>query len=186
MSDKPDDGAVAVRFTLPEGFSVDASDWYDTSEKVESEDIMIEEVRNFVRIHSSLDKEQFMRLAEWKSPRLTGHAKRNSEDEVREVTRIAFSARTERCRVTSLIGLAGVGWPMASVILHVCHNDAYPILDVRALGTLGLGKIPTYTYEFWNKYVGFCRNAAEEYRVSMRVFDRALFGWSKKTGAVAK
>ena len=48
-------------FTLPEGFSVDASDWYDTSEKVESEDIMIEEVRNFVRIHSSLDKEQFMK-----------------------------------------------------------------------------------------------------------------------------
>ena len=65
MSDKPDERAVAVCFTLPKGFSVDASDWYDTSEKVESEDIMIEEVRNFVRIYSSLGKEQFMRLAEW-------------------------------------------------------------------------------------------------------------------------
>jgi hypothetical protein len=85
MSDKPDEGAVAACFTLPKGFSADASDWYDTNEKVESEDIMIEEVRNFVRIHSSLDKEQFMRLAEWKSPRLTGHAKRNSEGEVREI-----------------------------------------------------------------------------------------------------
>lgn len=165
---------------------MDAKVWYDTSEKVESEDIMIDEVRNFVRSHSSLDKEQFMRLAKWKSPRLTGHAKRNSEDEVREITRIAFSAHTERCRVTSLIGLAGVGWPMASVILHVCHNDAYPILDVRALGTLGFAKIPPYTFEFWNKYVRFCRNAAGEYCASMRDLDRALFGWSKNTGTITK
>jgi hypothetical protein len=71
-------GGERVCFTLPNGFSMEAKVWYDTSEKVESENIMIDEVRNFVRSHSSLNKEQFMKLAKWKSPRLTGHAKRNS------------------------------------------------------------------------------------------------------------
>jgi hypothetical protein len=175
-----------VSFTLPEGFSMHAKLWYDTSDKVASENIMLDEVRNFVRNHSSLDKEHFMRLAKWKSPRLIGYAERNLEKEVCEITRIALNAQTERCRATSLLGLAGVGWPMASVILHVCHDEPYPILDVRALGTLGYEKSPSYTFKFWSKYVEFCRIKSDAYSASMRDFDRALFGWSKKTGVIAK
>jgi hypothetical protein len=36
-----------------------------------------------------------------------------------------------RTKVVTLLN--GVRWPTASAILHFCHADPYPVLDVRAL-----------------------------------------------------
>jgi len=74
-----------------------------------------------------------------------------------------------------LLLLNGVHWPTASVILHFCHADPYPILDVRALWSLGIdaNTVP-YNFEFWNEYTQFCRKLAGEAKVTMRELDRAL------------
>jgi hypothetical protein len=38
----------------------------------------------------------------------------------------------------------------------------------------------TYTFEFWATYTALCRETAEAAAASMRVFDRAMWQFSKK------
>ena len=75
--------------------------------------------------------------------------------------------------------LNGVGWPSASTILHFFHNDPYPLLDFRALWSIGIESYK-YSFSFWEKYVDFCRNVANENEVSMRTLDRALWQYSRE------
>jgi hypothetical protein len=70
---------------------------------------------------------------------------------------------------------------MASVILHWCHADRYPIIDYRALWSLSVEQQPAfYTFDFWWSYVVCCRQLAEEAGVDMRTLDRALWQYSKE------
>ncbi|MCB0241463.1 MAG: hypothetical protein KDH08_23170 [Anaerolineae bacterium] len=66
---------------------------------------------------------------------------------------------------------------MATVILHWCHREPYPILDYRALWALGYEQPPTYTFNFWQAYTIFCRDLAAKTRVSIRELDRALWAF---------
>ena len=88
-------------------------------------------------------------------------------------------AENERLRIEVLTLLKGVSWPMASVILHWCHTDRYPLIDFRALWSLGIDTPPRYTFDFWWAYVETCRSLADESQVSMRELDRALWAYSK-------
>ncbi len=125
--------------------------------------------------------EDFLAMCEWKSPRSKSRCRRNKPEEVVEATGIALAAREERLRVGALRCLHGVDWPTASVLLHFGHSESYPILDVRALWSLGFDKLPaSYTFDLWWKYVGVCRDLAERNGVSMRVLDRALWQFSKE------
>jgi predicted nucleic acid-binding protein len=74
--------------------------------------------------------------------------------------------------------LDGVGYPVASCVLHFAHPDPYPILDVRALESLGYRtQRTTYSERFWQDYVAACRALAAEHGVCMRDLDRALWVW---------
>jgi hypothetical protein len=75
--------------------------------------------------------------------------------------------------------LDGVDWPTASVILHFCDRGQYPILDVRALWSLGVAARPTLGFPLWMEYTGFLRGVARNAEVSMRTLDRALWQYSK-------
>jgi len=55
---------------------------------------------------------------------------------VREATQTALETADERAKTYILRTLAGVEWPTASVILHFCNRQPYPILDYRALWSL--------------------------------------------------
>jgi hypothetical protein len=57
----------------------------------------------------------------------------NSASLVKELTGFSFSAKNEASRLGTLTLLEGVHFPTASVILHFCLDQSYPILDVRAL-----------------------------------------------------
>lgn len=77
--------------------------------------------------------------------------------------------------------LSGVQWPTASVILHFCAAEPYPILDFRALWSLSEDVPPSgYTFPFWWSYCEATRCLAAKARVSMRVLDRALWQYSKE------
>jgi hypothetical protein len=97
------------------------------------------------------------------------------------VTRTALSTESEQLRVEVLTLLNGVSWPTASVILHFCHREAYPILDFRALWSLGVeANDVRYNFDLWWGYTQACRRLAEETGLSMRELDRALWQYSKE------
>lgn len=127
-----------------------------------------------------LNKSQLRRVAHWKAPRSAGYADRNEEDYVKEVSAWSFRANDERSRIEVLTLLDGVSWPSASVILHLFHEQPYPILDFRALWSVGLDMPKQYSFSFWWPYVGFCRDVADRNGVDMRTLDRALWRFSKE------
>lgn len=125
-------------------------------------------------------KPELEKIAYWKAPRSSGHVAKNSEDYVREITSFSFASSTERARIEILTCLDGVQWPTASVILHLFHQDKYPILDFRALWSSSLAVPNQYHFDYWWSYVGFCRSISEETHVDMRTLDRALWQYSKE------
>ena len=132
------------------------------------------------RKRGHLTRREFLALCEWKTPRSRPRCQSNSDEFVREVTRAALSTSNEELRVRGLMLLRGVSWPTASVILHFCHRDDYPILDVRALWSLGIEKAPAYEFAFWSAYVESCRGLARRWNLTMRELDRALWQFSKE------
>lgn len=127
-----------------------------------------------------LTKKDLAAVAFWKAPQSSGHAQKNSEDYVSEITGFAFKTNCERARIESLMILDGVSWPTASVILHLFHQYPYPILDYRALWSVML-KVPVmYSFGFWWPYVEFCRTLATRVSVDMRTLDRALWQYFKE------
>lgn len=144
-----------------------------------NEDKIIQ-MRELIQKKGFLNKEQLLLVAKWKSPRSAGHVKKNSNVYIEEVTSFAFSASDERSKIETLTILDGVAWPTASVLLHLFHRERYPILDFRALWSVGLDVPKQYKYSFWVPYVTFCRNMADNNEVSMRILDRALWQHSKE------
>lgn len=139
------------------------------------------------KIH--LTKEEFLAACRWKTPRSAPLCRKNSEELVADVTRVAFSRVTgEELRIRVCTLLEGVSFPTASVLLHFFHPDPYPILDVRALWSVGVKKPVAHTFALWSQYTSFCRAIAAEAGVSMRVLDKALWQFSaeKQRGLARK
>lgn len=89
-----------------------------------------DEIVPLVRARGFYEKEEFLTLCRWRSPRAVARCRPNDADFVRAVTRIALGEAHERIRIGVLRLLRGVDWPTASVLLHFGHRDRYPIIDV--------------------------------------------------------
>jgi hypothetical protein len=117
-------------------------------------------------------------LAEWKSPRIRPLIARNTAAGVRGVTAAAFLVPDEERRIGILLGLSGVGVPVASVVLHFADPARYPVYDVRvlaALRRLGIRRRFPATAAGWTGYVDCLRALAARHRVSLRTLDKALW-----------
>jgi hypothetical protein len=126
-------------------------------------------------------RDEFLTVARWKTPRSQSRCARNTESEVVEATSVAFRTREERERIRALVALHGVQLPTASVLLHLARVNAYPIIDFRALWSLGIAHAPTaYSFLYWWAYTTTCRDLATKSGVSMRTLDRALWQYSKE------
>ena len=113
----------------------------------------------------------------WKGGRTRQLCAQNSEQDVEEITKVSFSTSSQRLRIGALLALRGVQWPMASVILHFAFPTSYPILDVRAMASVGGSTI--YTFEKWEEFSSLCRQCALEHGISMRTLDMALWAFDK-------
>ena len=123
--------------------------------------------------------DEFVALCRWKSRRAKSRYEAVDEELVIEATMAALGARDELLRIGTLTLLDGVSWPTASVLLHFGHRDPYPILDVRALASLGVSPPSGYSFAFWWRYVETCRRLARRHTGGdMRMLDRALWQWS--------
>ncbi|HKI93795.1 MAG TPA: hypothetical protein VJ992_00760 [Gemmatimonadales bacterium] len=74
-----------------------------------------------------------MALCYWKTPRTQPKVKQNTPNEIQVATSLALDTTDERAKIGVLRLLHGVSWPTASVILHFCAREPYPILDANAL-----------------------------------------------------
>ncbi len=146
------------------------------------DDFQVEEViAPRVRMFGYYTKPEFLVMCHWKSPRSKPKVESNNEEFVKEVTQIALSTKQEKLRIKILTLLSGVSWPTASVLLHYGYDNLYPILDVRALGSLGVDAMSVvYNFELWWNYTMFCRELAKETNVTLRNLDRALWQFSKE------
>ena len=143
------------------------------------DDRIPEEVGRRAKTRGWFTKGEFMRICKWKTPRTQDHCKVNREPFIKWATRLALSSPHEEGRIRALMMLQGVKWPTASVILHFAHRSPYPILDYRALWSLGFPEPPKHDFAFWWDYTTCCRRLASRYKVSMRTLDRALWQYSK-------
>jgi hypothetical protein len=133
-----------------------------------------------VRARGYLRRPEFLELCRWKSPRPQRLYASNTAARIREATGVALASPDERAKIYVLRTLAGVGWPTASVILHFCDRRPYPILDYRALWSVGVTRPPVYSFEFWWAYTRFTRALARATRHDMRTLDRALWQYAKE------
>lgn len=144
------------------------------------EDAMIRDIATPARARGWFTAPEFVELVRWKTGgRSVPLVLRNEPAEIEAATRTALDPRTrEPRRARALIALDGVGYPVASCVLHFAHKDQYPILDVRALESLGYQTQRTvYSETFWQDYVTACRGLAIQHGLSMRELDRALWAW---------
>ncbi len=133
-----------------------------------------------VRKAGYLTKPDFMTICKWKTPRSQSLCANNSPEFIESVSKIALSTANEQLRIEIWTLLNGVNWPTASTLLFWLHNEEYPILDFRALWSLGYAKPPTYNFPFWSDYVDFCRTLARKCDVTVRTLDQALWQYSSE------
>jgi hypothetical protein len=146
----------------------------------ERESKVLNEVALRVHTVGYLTKSDLLDICLWKTPRPMKYYKDNSEEFIEDVSRIGFSTINEQLRIEIFTLLHGIGWPVASAILHVGHRDLYPILDRRALWSLRASVPVKYDFRFWQSYTEFCRKVANQCGVTMRYLDRALWEFSKQ------
>lgn len=135
-------------------------------------------------------KDNLKKIVYWKSPRVVHHIDSNPPEKVREaLDKATAPATTVQEAFEVLIGLRGVGVPVASAILTAIFPDRYTVIDFRALEALGHDAAGI---EFYQQYLEFCRQLAESGVVRLqtnrpgptplRALDRALWQWSASKG----
>jgi hypothetical protein len=170
-----------VKFTLP---FADASitEWaqrYGTDD----DDREAFRVGSAAKMKGALSRDDLLAIVRWKSPRPVKRCALNTDSYVRAVTASALATTESRFKIEALCLLDGVAWPTASVILHFCDAERWPIIDFRAFESLGVRGPVTHDFSMWQAYVQFARTTAERARVNMRALDRALWAYSKVNAA---
>ena len=155
-------------------------EWASRFPEREADLRMVEDQRATVLRRGHLERAEFLKICAWKTPRSKPHCAKNSTHAIRTLTRAAFASSDDALKMDLLRLLQGVDWPTASTILHLCDERPYPILDVRAVWSVGFRKPPGYTTEFWLAYVEFTRGLAERSGLSIRDVDQALWQFSKE------
>lgn len=99
------------------------------------------------------------------------------------MTAEVFISNDERQRLRLLKTLRGIATPTASAVLFFAEPSRYPIIDRRAVESLGEEPRNAYGYAYWVQYIDWCRTAADDLGVSIRTLDKALWQRSKESAA---
>ena len=127
-------------------------------------------------------RREFVRVCRWKTPRSAPLVDENSAEDLRAETRIALRAGADDGeRMRALRRLRGVDWATASMLLHLGYPGRYPVIDIRAMHALGVGR-RSYSYRFWRAYIEVYGALVTQSAVDGRTFDRGLWQWSVEQG----
>jgi len=132
-------------------------------------------IRTSLESSRCLDLEDVKRLGVWTngSERSSGLFKRNTPAEIKRRTGEAYESHS----IEPIMQLEGfrTGFPMASSFMHFAFDNEFPIIDSRALSTLGVPEKTHISKRVWTLYCDKCRSWADYYQVSLRELDRALW-----------
>jgi len=151
------------------------------------EEMLFKELHNSFNKKHYLTAEEFFSIVVWKSPRaktkvLNGLIKKSLS--IEEITR-DFNNRDSEGKIKSLVGrfggIPGVGMPIASAILSVCYPKEFTVVDIRAKKSLeNIGRSvngnPSENIDSYLGYVKICLEESKKENVSLREFDKILFG----------
>lgn len=133
-----------------------------------------------VRDRGYYTRGEFIEVCAFKSARSRPKIIGNSRHAIVSATRLALGTDDEGLRMQHLLALEGVGVPTASTLLYCAFPGDYPILDIRALESLGVKPRSQYPVSFWLLYLAVCRGLAASRGVSLRTLDKALWQHSKE------
>lgn len=149
-----------------------------------SDDEVLDRIGPRVRKRGFYDREDFLTVGAWKSPRPKKSMASNTDEMIHDVTATALAAPLS-IQHRILMILNGVLVPMASSLLMVWQPDEHTVIDVRAVKSLvaqegmsdpGAGKYPPYV-----EYLTLCKEIAQRCNRSLRVLDRALYAANGRT-----
>jgi thermostable 8-oxoguanine DNA glycosylase len=148
------------------------------------DDAECQEAGTAARERGHYTPDEFRLICEWKTARSKGRVAANRDSVVVASTQRALAATDETARMEALLALEGVGVPTASALLFFAYPTDYPILDYRALESLGQPtNRTTYSVKYWLGYLEACRSFAAEAQVPIRTLDKALWQASAERSA---
>ena len=143
-----------------------------------------ERLKILLKRHKYLTQKNLWDIMNWKAARIRNYAHDNTPSRIRRITRFSFETEDERRRIESLLGqkgrLRGVGYPVASTILHFAFPDKYPIMDFRVIRSLGMKQPSSYKFDFWEDYCKRIKHLSKKYGLSIRVVEKALWKFDKE------
>src|ERR1700761_2472837 len=151
-----------------------------------TDDSAVEALGEAARARGYYRRGEFLRVCAWKTVRSGPRVAANGPGAIRAATRRALADPDETARMQALLALEGVGVPTASTLLYFAFPALYPILDLRALESLGVKPRSQYPVPFWLGYLEACRALAVQCGVSIRTLDKALWQWSKERAVAAR
>jgi hypothetical protein len=156
---------------------------YDESERDEPEyRNLVSQVRNELNRNGSLSKETFVRILDWKSPRVKGIVQLNQFPTYKKTISDAIRVEKEQ-KLSVLCQLRGIGAPVGSTLLHFINPNEFPIIDVRTVETLHYAGLLKSRSTDLRQYPAFTAEmlkiASENATFSLRELDRALFAYHK-------
>jgi hypothetical protein len=137
------------------------------------------EVKSWLKNNRFLNKDNFIKLCLWKSPRPKKNYEHNNRELIEELTAFSLQTKSEEAGIKSLTCLSGVSFPVATTILHYAFPNKYSIMDFRAIWSLGWEQPKQYTFEFWEKYYKEIQKLSKKFNLSVRTIDKALWQYSK-------
>jgi thermostable 8-oxoguanine DNA glycosylase len=158
---------------------------YDQQQKSKYRAAELEIIRELSTLPEpkSLNRDQFLRICLWKTPRPRRFYESNSGEEIMRVTREACAATDDLEKLRLLLRLKGVSVAVGSTLLHFLEPDRFAIFDVRARSTLSRAGLwrrsdSDASPGAWVDYVRLTRALAADIGVSLRKLDKALWAYN--------
>lgn len=156
---------------------------------------LVKRARKEVSELSTISRSTFKEIYDWKAARARRHVQWNNFQTYDSALRNALRASNDQ-KVEILVGLPGIGIPVASTILHFVYPKSFPIVDFRTVETLQhcdcLDKSRSRHF-FRDTTVGYqvfrramLKIARGNPKWSLREIDRALFAYHKRAMKLKK
>jgi len=160
---------------------------YDQRTKGTSDQIEETAILNWLAKHGQprfLNKEYFVRLGRWKTPRYQATRETNDEKDIIETTRSAYLGKNDIEKLNILKRLKGVDIAVASTILYYLQPDNFAIFDYHVRNTLKKARKLSEgkeddSDEVWLEYTQIIHELSSLYNKTPREVEKALFAYDK-------
>ena len=139
-----------------------------------------------VRSRGWFNRDEFVAMGMWKSPRPKQHYLSNDPETIISVSGKALVAPTDREKLTKLIELRGVSMPTATAILTLIYPENFGVIDIHVWKLLHLYGVFNWRESGQSLSVEDClaclevlRRYAAVLNVTPRDMDRSLYIYHK-------